>query len=233
MQLKAYAATGMAPRSAIELCGGASIALRLILLLALLAGASSAVADEATCGAIVKTPGGFGPFDYRTATRDSIRLVEDFHFTPDVEMLKKGATGNLGGDLNYTLQVFPNHPRALASMMALQFKLKSDKPPGAKWPVACYFDRAIRFAPNDGNVRTVLGVYLMRLNQTAQAIAQFKVAEQLGEDSGNLHYNLGLAYFDVSDFPSSVEHAKKAYALGFTLPGLKNKLVKAGKWPAD
>ena len=186
-----------------------------------------ASADEATCGSLQSS---YGPIDYRTASRATLQLVEGTHFTREVESLKAGNTGSIGADLSYTLVVFPNHPRALASMMALQFKVKADQPSGARWPVACYFDRAVRFAPDDGKVRTVLGVYLMRLNQTTKAIEQFKVAEQLGEDSGNLHYNLGLAYFDVSDFPKSVERAKRAYALGFTLPGLKNKLVKAGKW---
>ena len=192
--------------------------------------AAPALADEVTCGSLRNA---YGPIDYRKANPASLQLVEGAHFTQEVESLKAGSTSYLGGDLDYTLRAFPNHPRALASMMALQFKAKTNRPQGTKWPVACYFDRAVRFAPDDGKVRTILGVYLMRLNQTAQAMEQFKVAEQLGEDSGNLHYNLGLAYFDVSDFPNAVEQAKKAYALGFTLPGLKNKLVRAGKWPAE
>lgn len=43
----------------------------------------------------------------------------------------------------------------------------------------------------------------------------------------------GLAYFDVGDYAQSMEHAKKAYALGVNLPGLKSKLVKAGKWSTE
>jgi Flp pilus assembly protein TadD len=204
--------------------------LRLLLLAFAVFAAQPATADESTCGSLRNAT---GPFDYRKANRDTLQLVEDFHFTREVESLREGKSGYLGGDLDYTLRAFPNHARALAALMALQFKARTDRPQGTKWPVSCYFDRAIRFAPDDGTVRTVLGIYLMRLGKTKEAIEQFKLAASLGEDSGNLHYNLGLAYFELGDFAQSVVHAKKAYALGFQLHGLKNKLVKAGKWPPD
>src|SRR5262245_56299958 len=54
-----------------------------------------------------------GPADYRIASDYLIRLVENAHFTPDVEMLNRGKSSTVGGDLAYTLRVFPNHPRAL------------------------------------------------------------------------------------------------------------------------
>jgi Flp pilus assembly protein TadD len=192
--------------------------------------ASPAFADEFTCGSLKNAT---GPFDYRKPDLDNLRMVQEFHFTPDVESLREAKTGYLGGDLDYTLRVFPNHHRALASMMALQFKAKTERPTGTHWPIPCYFDRAIRFAPDDGKVHMIFGVYQMRKGKTKEAIEEFKTATELGEDSGNLHYNAGLAYFEVGDYQQSAEHAKKAYALGFTLPGLKNKLMKAGKWPGD
>ena len=204
--------------------------LRALLLATGIVCALPAFADEATCGSLKNAT---GPFDYRKPDLDNLRMVQEFHFTPEVESLKEAKTGYLGGDLDYTLRVFPNHHRALASMMALEFKAKTQRPTGTHWPIPCYFDRAMRFTPDDGRVRMIYGVYLMRKGKTNDAIAEFKTAEELGEDSGNLHYNAGLAYFEVGDYAQSVEHAKKAYALGFNLPGLKNKLVKAGKWPAD
>jgi Tetratricopeptide repeat len=186
-----------------------------------------AFADEFTCGALTNP---FGPFDYRTTTQ--LPMVEPYHFTHDVEMLKAGSTGSIGGDLDYTLRVFPNHYRALTAMMNLQFKLKTEHPQGAKWAVPCYFERAIRFVPDDGTVHTIFGVYLMRLGRTRDAIAQFEIAGKLGDDGANLHYNLGLAYFEIGDYDQSLIHAQKAYALGFGLPGLEEKLRKVGKWPA-
>jgi tetratricopeptide (TPR) repeat protein len=204
------------------------LSFKFLLFAVLVAIAPYASADEDTCGALTNA---FGPFDYRNA-QSPRQIVESYHFTRDVEMLKAGSTGPIGADLDYTLRAFPNHYRALAAMMNLQFKAKTERPQGTNWSVPCYFDRAMRFVPDDGTVHTIYGVYMMRLNRTADAIEQFELAGSLGDDSANLHYNLGLAYFDVGQFDKSIAQAQKAYALGFGLPGLKQKLTRAGKWPS-
>lgn len=206
-------------------------ALKYLFLLVILGIAQSAAANEATCGTLRNA---YGPFDYRSASMRQIQLVEDYHFTPDVEMLKHGKSGlTVGGDLNYTLRAFPNHYRALVAMMNLGLIVKKKRPPGAEWPVECYFDRAIRFRPDDGTVRTIFGVYKLSHGKPTEAIAQFEMAAKLGDDSGNLHYNAGLAYFELGDYDNAVAHAKKAADLGFGLSGLRDKLTKAGKWPTD
>lgn len=206
-------------------------ALGFLFLIAVLGIAQRAAADEITCGVLRNS---YGPFDYRSATPRQIQLVEDYHFTPEVEMLKHGKSGlSIGGDIDYTLRAFPNHYRALVAMMNLGFKVKKSPPPGAQWPVECYFDRAIRFKPDDAQVYTIYGIYMFRRGKTTDAITQFEMAAKLGDDSGNLHYNAGLAYFELGDYDNAVAHAKKAVELGFSLPGLRDKLTKIGKWPAE
>ena len=106
----------------------------------------------------------YGPYDYRTS-RDKLAIVEGVHFTPDVEALRSGATGQIGGDIDYTLRASPNHPRALIAMANLGRKLNTDSPPGAKYTLPCYFDRAIRFAGDDPTVRLVYGTYLARVGK--------------------------------------------------------------------
>jgi hypothetical protein len=189
--------------------------------------ASSFAQDSPECGDL-KT--GVGPFDYRTADRKDKEIVERFHFTPDIESLRGGGTGLVGADLDYTLRAFPNHPRALRAMMRLAEKEKTNKPRGARYTVACYFDRALRRAPDDGTVRVLFGIYLMKSGEKDQAIKQLEAARELGDEDANLHYNLGLAYFDLKDYDKALMHAQKAYKLGFPLPGLRDKLRKAGKW---
>ena len=131
-----------------------------LLLIALLVIAQPAAADEATCGTLRNA---YGPYDYRSVTARQLQLVEDYHFTPPVEELKHGKSGlTIGGDIDYTLRAIPNHYRALVAMMNLGFKGKKDPPPGAGFSVECYFDRAIRFRPEDGAVRTIYGIYLFR-----------------------------------------------------------------------
>jgi len=188
-------------------------------------------ANESTCGPLYGM--GIGPLDYQSAPgTETFKLVESAHFTPGVESLTKGSTGSFGGDLDYTLRAYPNHYRALATMSRLQFKEKKTQPYGARWPVACYFERAVRWRPNDPNVKLVFGIHLFKDGYRKEAVEQLEQAISLGLDTGNVHYNLGLALFENGDFEGAVRHAVRAYRLGFSLPALKSKLQKAGKWPS-
>ena len=172
----------------------------------------------------------FGPFDYRTASEKNKQLVEGAHFTREVETLRGGHSGLIGGDIDYTLRAFPNHPRALQSMMKLGEVQKTERPRGARFTVECYFARGVRFAPDDGAVKILYGIYLLRRGQKNEAVEQLQAAQELVGDNPNLHYNLGLAYFDLKVYDKALMHAQKAYELGFPLPGLRDKLKQAGKW---
>lgn len=160
----------------------------------------------------------------------SLGIVEQFHFTPNVENLIHGNSASLGGEIDYTLMHFPNHHRALSAMASLALKEKTPRPKGAGYSVDCYFDRAIRFRPDDGVVHMVYGIYLSKLGKAEQAIEQLREAVRLQPENANINYNLGLLYLAEKDYEQAKTYAKKAYALGFSLPGLKNKLMRAGKW---
>jgi Tfp pilus assembly protein PilF len=184
--------------------------------------------DLSACGPLQNA---YGPFDYRTATAQQRATVENFHFTRDVETLKRGASSvRVGADLSYTLRAFPNHPRALLAMTRLGQKEKTPRPKGADYTVECYFDRAIRFAADDPSVRMLYGTFLLRNGKREAAIEQLKTAEHHAGANANVYYNLGLAYFDLKDYGKARDYAKRAYELGFTLPGLKKKLQSVGQW---
>jgi Tfp pilus assembly protein PilF len=190
---------------------------------------SSSYESSATglCGPLENA---FGPFDYRTAAPANRKLVEGAHFTPSVESLQRGSTGQLGGDIDYTLRAFPNHPRALYAMTRLAERSRSTKPPGAHFPVECYYDRAIRFRPDDAIVRGLYASFLIRQGRPDEARVQLKAAEDLGPSDPQVIYNLGLAYFDLKEFDRSLALAKRAYAMGIPFPGLRDKLKRAGRW---
>ncbi len=195
------------------------------LAITLAAGATHALDME--CGQLTN---GYGPYDYRTAKPGQRRLVEDHHFTSQVERLEKGQSSYLGDDIDYTLRAFPNHPRALMAMRRLSERLKTPFPKGAKFHVECYFERAVRFAPDDATAHTLYGLYLTSHGKREDALARLRMADGLQKDSADVHYNLGLAYFSLGEHAKALEHAHQAYALGFPLPGLKNKLKQAGTW---
>lgn len=185
--------------------------------------------DGGACGSLQNA---FGPFDYRKVPAASLHMVESHHFTPPVETLQHGQEGYLGGDIGYTLRAIPNHPRALLAMTRLAQREHTEQPKGAPYPVRCWFDRAIMFAPDDPMVRVLYGNYLETEGGRAAALAQLERAESIGSDDVNFQYDLGLAYFKAKVYDKAVVHARKAYALGFPLPGLRDMLISAGKWSA-
>jgi tetratricopeptide (TPR) repeat protein len=195
------------------------------LLLAMLTTAAHAASD---CGGFTHHDQGG---DYTNAEdREGLRVVEQFHFTPKVEQLIGGVSDSVGGDIAYTLEHFPNHHRALAAMARLALRDKNSKPHGAKYSVECYFDRALRFKPDDAKVHSLFGGYLLALNQDGPALEQLQESARLEPSNATTRYNLGLLYFKQKNYEQARACAQQAYALGFPLPGLKNKLIAMGQW---
>jgi len=167
---------------------------------------------------------GLGPWQ-------TLKTNEANHFNSDVRNLVRGqSVYYVAGDLAFMLRNWPNHPAVLDTLVRLAIRDKTNLPEGLKIPVECWLERAVRFKPDDANARIIYGTYLARLKQTDKAIEQLELAKQARPDESNVYYNLGLLYFDKQDYARSLSYAKQAYAMGFPLPGLKNKLVRAGKW---
>jgi tetratricopeptide (TPR) repeat protein len=194
--------------------------------------------DAGACGPLANP---FGPWDYRAdhfvplaldnmSHAEKLSLVERNHFTPEVDALIRGSSGTVGGDLDYTLRAFPNHPRALLAMMRYGERLKTPQVPGAHYSVECYFQRAIRFKADDAVVRMLYATFLIRENRKAEALQQLAVTRRAAGDNAFTHYNLGLIYFDLGDFELALGEAHKAIALGFPKTALKDRLVSAQKW---
>lgn len=182
------------------------------------------------CGPLANA---YGPFDYRTQNKE-LEIVEGAHFTPEVERLERGNRSgvNPGGDIDYTLRASPNHHRALKAMMDLARKEQRDPPVGVRYSVSCWFQRAEVYRPDDGMVKVLHGIFLLRSGKRAEAVGKLEQAASLDSGDGNIQYNLGLAYFDVGLHEKALQSAHRAYAAGFPLPGLREKLKRAGKWRA-
>lgn len=177
---------------------------------------------------------GYGPFDYRSE-KSKLDIVEPVHFLPYIENLTRGNTSTTpGGDIDYTLRVSPNHHRALFAMMNLARKEKTEKPIGSTYSINCWLVRAERFRADDAMVKALYGIYLLRKGKSLEGAKKLSEAQQLSDDSdANIHYNLGLAYFDLKEYDKALASAHQAYRLGFQLPGLRNKLQKIGKWKVE
>lgn len=161
-----------------------------------------------------------------------IQGIEAHHFNADVENLVRGVSmAGVGGELAFVLNWVPNHHRALQALLRLALREKSEKPfQTDPYTVTCWMHRATVFAPKDGKVFLILGVYLARVGKLKEAVVQLEEADRLLVSDANVHYNLGLVLFDLKDFDRALEYAKRAYAGGFPLPGLRQKLMRAGAW---
>jgi tetratricopeptide (TPR) repeat protein len=172
----------------------------------------------------------FGPYDYRdpVARGEPLNLVERAHFTLDVEALRRGTTGPVIGDLDYTLRAFPNHHRALNSVANYGLH-------GGRWTnpevrsVECYFKRAMTFRADDEIVRMLYANYLAKAGRWQEAEEQYQAALELTPDAPELNYNVGLFYVNRGQIEKAAKHAKIAYDAGYPLQGLRKKLEASQK----
>lgn len=185
---------------------------------------------------------GFGPYDYRdhagssdrkTNPNNPLNLVEGAHFRREQEALLYGKTGRLspvGPEIDYTLRAFPNHHKALDAMTRLRKKQQRDPPEGSTYTVECWFNRAIRFRPDDYVVRMIYVNFLTEEKQKPEALKQLEIVLSEAKDNAFTYQNVGLLYFDLGEHQKALQMAHKAMELGLIRPELKEKLQAAGKW---
>jgi hypothetical protein len=215
-----------------------------VILALILAASTAAKADEFECGPL-KNFNDFGPFDYREPENrvatgadpmGRIKRVENVHFQDDMKALnlKRYSIEQLAGEFTYTLRVFPNHPDALHAMSRLE-KVAGGKLPQTPANVLtprisadCFFDRAIRFRPDDAQVRFLYATHLHDRGRLKEARTSYAEAERLGLDTANFNYNYGLLLSDLKEWSAARDYARKAYASGFPLEGQRRRLANAG-----
>lgn len=161
--------------------------------------------------------------DVSDATQRGIRTVVTNHFTPEVEALRAGKSGSVVDDLEYTLRYVPNHYRALAAYA--KWELQNPRLAGSRPRTAdCYFRRAMGFRPNDPQLHALFGTYLHWAKRLQEARAEYETAESMGLTSAELYYNRGLLELDIGNVDAARDFASRAYAHGYPLPGLRNRL---------
>ena len=185
--------------------------------------------EDSTCGPL-RPPGQYGPYDFRK-DRDKISVVVDNHFQPMVEHLISGQTSMyVGGDIDFTLRAIPNHPNALMSMMLLGEKEKTTAPRGSRYSVECWFERAIRFRPDDNVVRMIYTNFLTKKKRKPEAMQQLDIVLTTAKDNALTYNNVGLLYFDLGEYQKALVQAHKAIELGLNRPDLPRQLQSVGKW---
>lgn len=182
---------------------------------------------EKLCG---KLTWNYGPFDYRAANNQQRSLVENAHFDEGVRTLTKGLTGPFGGDIGYTLNVFPNHPLALMTMERLVEVEKKNPPTGAKYTIECWYERALRFRPDDHIPRLLYANFLIKKQKTDDALKHLDYVANTTQDNPLAQFNVGMLYFDMKDYDKALVQAHRVMEMGFTRPELRDRLTAVGRW---
>lgn len=193
--------------------------------------------SDSSCGSLANN---YGPYDYTNPLhrREKLPVVEQYHFDSGVQALKgmnnvSDSEFRVGGDIEYVLRAFPNHHPALYLM--IRYYLEK-VPQGARrlsFEPHCWFERARRFAPHDGTVFMLEGIFFQKNGDLNSARASYEAALDRNPNSAELNYNAALLYLDLEEYPRASDHAKRAYALGHPLTGLRTRLVRLGVWDKE
>lgn len=203
-----------------------------------------ATADVHDCG-VLQNHGDIGPWDYFDPSSSAstgadpmgrIKRVENVHFKQGIRSLniKQNGIEQLTAEITYTLSVFPNHPEALLAITRLE-KMAGGKLPQRsadiykpKISAYCFFDRALRFRPDQPGTRFTYAIYLHQQGKYAEALHHYQFAETEFENNLFFQYNMGLLYSDMKNWTKAAEYAERAYSGGAVFPGLRQRLEKAG-----
>lgn len=167
--------------------------------------------------------------DYYRSSSDSEISREvnstNIHHTPLAERYVRerdwiGAMRELDLILNKRI---PNHPRALSLLL----EVHRSKPVSG---IEGFFQRAEEINPEAPDTLVLYGIYLHSVGKYSTAIEKYRKAIDLDPTNRNSYYNLGLALIEARDFVGANSAAQSAYGYGHPLPGLKNRLVRLGKW---
>jgi tetratricopeptide (TPR) repeat protein len=195
--------------------------------LSLLLAAPAWANPEKLCGKLVWN---YGPFDYRSANSQQRGLVENAHFDEGVQTLTKGMTGPFGGDIGYTLNVFPNHPLALVTMERLVEKDKKNPPTGSKHTIECWYERALRFRPDDHVPRLLYANFLIKKQRTDEATKHLDYVAATTQDNPFAQFNTGMLYMDMKAYDKALTQAHRVIELGVERPELRDRLTAVGRW---
>lgn len=207
-----------------------------VLWIASIGQASATGVGSVECGSLANA---YGPFDYRTASQDKKNLVERPHFIDQNIAIMRGQTrarqNHVMGDLDYTLRAFPNHHGALMAIDRLGRLMKTERPLLQHYKLECYYIRGLRMADDDPMLYYLYGMYLQHRGRKIEAREKIERAVEIfeakdGQMTPNILYNLGLAYFEFGAYDEAAAYARRAADGGYTLPGLKNKLKRVGRW---
>lgn len=177
-----------------------------------------------------------GKRDYRARDAD-VQNQRDFlahewaHIWPARARVNSGQNLDyeVMNNLDFVLTKVPNNEQALRILIDWDL-MGGRHHQGDYKPPACYFIWAAQFAPNDVVVWNYGGYYFHRKGDDRRAMLWWQEALAVDPHNPEVHNSLGLIAFEKGDYEQARLHAWTAYAAGYPLPTLREKLIGADQW---
>jgi predicted Zn-dependent protease len=159
------------------------------------------------------------------STKHYLFLVDNAHTNKVLSSIRSGRLDNAIDDLNYTLNKFVNHPKALLLLgMVARLSRKPSLP-------LSYYEKAIRLYPQYAFTHAQYGNYLVDTGNVTAGIQRLKRAVELDPTLVAVYVWLAKAYSRNGDAELARGAADKARALGYRgqIPDQIEQLGEDGK----
>jgi tetratricopeptide (TPR) repeat protein len=133
-------------------------------------------------------------------------------------------------DLNYVAERIPHSSPVIAKV---NFSLaEAYNGLGDRTTALDLLKESVETNPENPASHIALGLFLRANKDLPGARNAFEHGiEAVGEDaSAELNYDLALVLLELKENERAAKFARKAYELGYPLPGLRNKLIRMGLW---
>ncbi len=153
--------------------------------------------------------------DYFVAVEDAedvqryLDLVEKHHLNKVLGFIREDKLVYALGEIKWTLDRFPNHPRAFSLLeVVAQLAQVNDLP-------VVYYERAIKEYPQHGITHAQYGKYLVDIGKGEQGIIHLKHAIKLSPKLVPAHVWLAESYNKLGKKELARQSAEQARALGY------------------
>lgn len=166
--------------------------------------------NERNSGGVLVNQDYFSAMEY-SDVRDLLKLVEQYHLNDRVMRdFASGRYSNVIWDLKYTLDKFPNHPKALQLLVAVA---KLTKQPSLPLP---YFQNALRLYSQHALTHAQYGAFLVDRGLAVEGIGKLKQAVEMDPKLVAAYVSLARVYYRTGHSDLARESEQRARELGYT-----------------
>jgi tetratricopeptide (TPR) repeat protein len=100
----------------------------------------------------------------------------------------------------------------------------------AWYTIECFYERALRFRPDDHVARLLYVNFLVKKKDTDNALKHLDYVAESTRDNPFAQFNAGMLYIDMKLYDKALAQAHRVIAMGFDRRELRDRLAAAGQW---